>query len=71
MRYLSEWRELNSLYCENLPAFENELRARCKSLKEEEWEMCMLQKLDFNTSDVDILVGIDSSVTSHRLEGDI
>lgn len=64
---LSEWRELNNLYCENLPAFENELRARCKSLKEEEWEMCMLQKLDFNTSDVDILVGIDSSVTSHRL----
>ncbi|MDO4497383.1 MAG: hypothetical protein Q4B58_06110 [Bacteroidales bacterium] len=64
---VSEWKALNDLFCENLPSFEGLLREKCDSLREEEWEMCMLEKLEFAVKEIDALVGINSSVTSHRL----
>lgn len=60
-----EWKDLNGLFDDMLPNFCYQLKVF--DLREEEWKMCMLQKLDFKAKDIDFLVNIPSSVTSNRL----
>lgn len=64
---LDDWKKLNSLYHEMLPFFEDVLRDKVGSLREVEWEMCMLQKLDFKAKEIDNLIGNSSSLLSNRL----
>ena len=60
-----EWKDLKFLFDDMLPNFGKQLKVF--NLREEELKMCMLQKLDFMAKDIDFLVNIPSSVTSHRL----
>ncbi len=61
-----EWNQLSDLFSEMLPNFEKRLRDAV-DLREEEWNMCMLQKLDFKAKEIELLTGINPSVTSNRL----
>lgn len=46
-----DWKCLNELFSEMMPSFEMTLRSNM-NLSESEWQICMLQKLDYTNNDI-------------------